>query len=119
VRHLEPGRVLERVAEQDQIEIEGAGGARERPLAALGLLDGQEAVEELARGERRLPDRDGIQVERLILKPFPVRLGLNNFGEGEAVDEGREVLGGERHRRPAIAKVGADGNRDSGHDENG
>ena len=69
--------------EQDEIEVEGAGRAGIRPLAARRLLDGQQQVEQRPRLALPVADRGAVQEQRLLADADRFR-----------VDEGRD-------RRPA------------------
>ncbi len=60
--HLQGWRVDARIAQKNQIEIEGPCGAGEWPLAAVGVLDAEERIEKLASRQRRFANRDGVQV---------------------------------------------------------
>jgi len=51
------------------------------------VLDGQQPLEDCARGQRGLADRDGVQVERLIVKPLPFGFGFDVVGNDEAGDQ--------------------------------
>ena len=73
----EPWRLDDRVAEQDQIEIEGAGGAGERPLASEGLLDGEQRVEELGAVRAVVADRRPHSDRAADPEAPPLRFGLD------------------------------------------
>ena len=79
MRNLQPGLVDRLIAEQHQIQIEGSGSAGSRPRAAEVGFDPEQAIEQLASPERGLADQHGVQVERLILQPFPFRFGLDDL----------------------------------------
>jgi len=105
--------MLDRVAEQNQIEVKSSWRARVRPFAAVGLLDFEEAIEHLTSGERRFADGNRIQISRLIRQPLPFRIGFDETGNRQAGDEWREAIDGKPESGFAVAEVSAERDGDS------
>ena len=105
MRNLETRRTLDNVAKQNQIEIKSSGRARVRTRSSVGLFDSQEMVEDLTCVERRIANRNGIQISRLILQPFPFRIGFDEIRDREIGDEAREAINGKPERGFSVAEV--------------
>lgn len=114
MREVEAGGIFAGIAGQDQVEVKSAGGPWEGPFTAVRLLDGQERIEKLAGSERRLADRDGIQVKRLIVEPVAFGLCLDRLRNDEVGDDLGQALDGKVEGRTAVSQVGAQGNRNRG-----
>ena len=99
------------VAEQDEIEIERAGGVLKRPLASALALDGQQQIEDLARGQRSGADGGGIQKLRLRLGDTD-GFGIVVAGDAEIGDDSLETGDGVIEMGAAVAEVAAERDRD-------
>ena len=80
------GRDFDHIAEKNEVEVEGTGGAGVRPLASVVMLDGQQTLEYLPGWQRRVPYGNRVQVKGLILKPLPFWLGFDVVGNNEIGD---------------------------------
>jgi len=101
VRHAQAGGVDRLVAVEQQVEVDRARAeARARSLAAQGLLDGEQPIQELARRERRLELGRAVQEARLVQVADGV--GLPEGGDGAELDAG---LGCEEVERPAERRL--------------
>src|SRR5204862_550128 len=108
MRDVQTWRILSRVAQQNEIEIERAWGAWIRAFAAVVEFDGEEGLEEVARSESRLSDGDGIQVEGLIGEPLPFGFGFDGVRQRDVGDERAQPFGGERDGSMTISQIAAD-----------
>jgi hypothetical protein len=95
---------------QNQIEIEGAGGAWMRPRAAEAPLDREQRLEQRTRRQRRVPDGGGIEKPRLVADAD--RIGVVEGGNAEIGDDGLQRLDGAEQVALAVAEVAAERNRD-------
>ncbi len=75
--------LLHDIAEEYEVEIEGARSIRVRALAAICAFDGEKMTKQLTCGERRLADDDRVQIGRLLLESLADRIGFDNTGERE------------------------------------
>jgi hypothetical protein len=106
VRHLEAGRVDRLVAVEEQVEVDRARAeARPPPLAAQSPLDGEQAVEELTRRERRLELGRAVQEARLVEVVDGIGLAKGRNGAELDAGLGREQVEGSAERRLPVAEV--------------
>ena len=105
MRNLQVRYVLDRVAEQNQIQIQRARSGWIGPLTTVCLFDFQESVEDFACAKGRFASGNRIQISRLILQTFPFGIGLDEIGNREVGDESREPIDGESERRLAVAEI--------------
>jgi hypothetical protein len=84
MRDLQARGVFEGVSEQYEIEVERSGSARKRPVPPVGVLEREKGVEELAGIEKRVSNRHGVEIKRLVLETVPNRFGLDRIGQGES-----------------------------------
>jgi hypothetical protein len=97
--------MLDRLAQENQIEIERSWRTGVRTLSAIGLFDLEEPIEYFMRIEQRFANRNRVEISRLILKAFAVRIGFNEAGNREVGNELRELIDGELKRGLAVTKV--------------
>ena len=107
VWHNQAGLVDRGVAKQQQVEIQAAGSVRVGALAAPLLFDGQQGVEHVARRHRCLPDRCGVQKERLRTWRAH-RDGLEEVRHAKIAEKIPEPCNGVLKVGGAIAEVAAE-----------
>jgi hypothetical protein len=119
VGNFEAGLAEDEVVVEENVEIEGARTVRDGggAVAAKLVLNDEESVEEIARGERCFEREDGVEEAGLIGKADRLS-GVKRRAGGDAA-EGGEALGGcgERGLRRAggTGEVGAEGDVGEGH----
>src|SRR5436190_2078520 len=109
VRDGEPGLVDHLVAVEEEVEVERPRAVLAGdPDAAEALLDGEQAVEELARGQRRLELEGAVEEGRLSADADRLRLAEGR--DGKDVDSllRGEDADGRAQRALAVAEVRAE-----------
>ena len=68
MRDFQAGLGEDEIAVEENVEVEGAGAVRDGggAVAAEVALDGEEGVEEIARGEMRFEGDDGVEEAGLV-----------------------------------------------------
>lgn len=107
VREREELSLDAEVAVEEEVEVEGAGGERAAASPAEGVLDAEEAGEELFGGGEGggVKLGDGVEVGGLRLAD-PARLGLVDAGEAPDAEAGRQHPAHAEEQVPrAVAEV--------------
>lgn len=116
MRHRQTRLVAQLVAVDEQIEVDRA---RTVPLPVADApeltLDGEQLVEELARGQRRLEHRRAIEIAWLVDDPHGVRLPQARHDDDLDTSPLREREQCTANRRLAVAQVGAQADICTGH----
>lgn len=114
VWNLQSGFIDNLVAEQDEIEIEGAGRTWIWPLAAELALDGLQLGEEGAGVERRRAGNDRVEKKRLAGEQLPsgaLRVGFDNVRKRDVREDAGKTVEREGQGGPPVPEVAAE--RDS------
>ena len=75
------------------------------------MFDREQRVEQLSRAQRRIADRDRVQVEGLILKSRAFGLGFDELGNEKIGEEAGELSKGEVECGATVPEVGTECNR--------
>jgi len=110
MRHDETWRVDHLIVIEDQIQVERTRRAGKRSLAAKFLLDVEQRGQQIARGQRGLPDRRRIEKDRLLTNTH--RRCVVKAGCLERLDGGAQRLESRAEVRVAIAEIAAECDRD-------
>ena len=111
MRDVDIRGVDDSIASEDQIEVDDARGAWERPRASSLGLDREERLEQFVDGRVGGADADRVQVGRIVLEPEADGLRFDQPRQPEIAEQARNVRRCHPDRFPAIAEVAAERNR--------
>ena len=115
MRHLQPWLVNYVVTEEDEVEVEGPGGAWIGAFAAEVPLDREQLVEQGTRIEGGRAGHDRIEEERLVAEDFPIgslRFGFDDGRKGDVGKKTGQASLGKGHRGLPVPEVAAERDRD-------
>src|SRR5215218_1158979 len=110
MRHGQPRLADDRISVKDEVEVERAWRTLERALASSVVLDRQERMQELAWTQSRRASRRAVQEYRL--RADAHRVGVDESGNTDVLDERTQAFEREPEVGSAIAQVAPEGNRD-------
>ena len=116
MRDREPGLLDQLVAVEEKVEIERSRAVLPGDAdAAEALLDSEQPIEELARGQRGLEGDDAVEIRRLLPHSDRRRLAQGRDGDDLGSRFVSERADGCAQRALAVAEVGAQADEGARH----